>query len=57
MRAWVAVALDRFPRPEADPDPGTVIVLERLGQDTDADVREKALAAAALQRLRGTGTD
>ncbi|MFJ5220311.1 HEAT repeat domain-containing protein [Streptomyces sp. NPDC088354] len=55
VRAWVAIALDRFPQPEAGPDPGTVTVLERLGEDPDAYVRETALAA--LQRLRAAGTD
>ncbi|MDX2854221.1 HEAT repeat domain-containing protein [Streptomyces sp. PA03-3a] len=53
VRTWVAIALDRFPRPEACPDLGTVTVLERLDQGPDAYVREEALAA--LQRLRGAG--
>jgi hypothetical protein len=35
---------------EAGSDPGTVTVLERLGEDPDVYVRAEALAA--LQRLR-----
>ncbi|MFI8187130.1 hypothetical protein ACIF70_42665 [Actinacidiphila glaucinigra] len=50
VRGWVAIALDRFPLPETGNDSGTVTVLERLGQDPDASVREEA--PTALQRLR-----
>jgi hypothetical protein len=55
VRARVAICLDRFPLPQTGPDPGTVTVLERLGEAPDAYVREEALAA--LQRLRGADID
>jgi hypothetical protein len=40
-RAWVAIALSRFPGPE----PASLAVLDVLARDSDAFVREQAVAA------------
>jgi HEAT repeat protein len=52
VRAWVAVALSRFPTADSSPDPETSAVLDRLGADPDAHVRARALDAR--RRMRRT---
>ncbi|MGW1536924.1 HEAT repeat domain-containing protein [Streptomyces aureus] len=47
VRAWVAIALGRFPVPES-PDLATSAVLDRLEADSDPYVRECAAAARRL---------
>ncbi|MFD4133622.1 HEAT repeat domain-containing protein [Streptomyces goshikiensis] len=52
VRAWVAIALGRFPAPEPS-DRATSAVLDRLAADTDPYVREQAAEARHLKPLQG----
>ncbi|OIJ69749.1 HEAT repeat domain-containing protein [Streptomyces mangrovisoli] len=42
VRAWVAIALSRFPVPDSGADPETLAVLDRLAADKDPEVRRRA---------------
>ncbi|MEU9717399.1 HEAT repeat domain-containing protein [Streptomyces sp. NPDC047976] len=52
VRAWVAIALGRFPVPEPA-DRATSTVLDRLAADTDPYVRDQAATACRRSLLRG----
>ena len=52
VRAWVAIALRRFPAAECDVDP-VAAVLDRLERDPDAHVREQAIDARLRAAQRG----
>ncbi|MGE7390316.1 HEAT repeat domain-containing protein [Streptomyces sp. NPDC004126] len=51
VRAWVAIALGRFPAPEPA-DPATSAVLDQLAADADPYVRDQATEACRHQSLR-----
>ncbi|MFD4137732.1 HEAT repeat domain-containing protein [Streptomyces sp. NPDC058572] len=51
VRAWVAIALGRFPGPEPA-DPATSAVLEQLAADADPYVRDQAVKARQHKPLR-----